>query len=227
MRFAGLKRVADVVIASVVLFVTLPVLLVALVGSAITLRAWPLFVHDRIGLDGKTFRCVKIRTLSLDTPRYLGKRHLLVGEIPRFTRLLRLLHVDELPQLALVLTGRMSLVGPRPEMPFLYEQLDPSFASVRSRVRPGCTGLWQVGAHCHQMIGEHPEYDRFYVRNRTLRLDLWILLRTFRKMLPVSNRLVTIDEVPRWAIAGSPAAAGAAIERPIDLARLDSQVVDA
>src|SRR2546421_11876177 len=119
MRAEGLRRALDVVVAALVLLLFLPVLVVAMAGSAISLRAWPLFTQDRIGRDGRRFRCVKLRTLPVDTPRYLDKDHLELSRIPRFTHVLRLLHIDELPQLVLVITGRMSLVGPRPETPFL------------------------------------------------------------------------------------------------------------
>jgi hypothetical protein len=67
-------------------------------------------------------------------------------------------------------------------------------------VRPGCTGLWQVSEHCNGMIYEHPEYDVHYVRNWSLRLDLWIIVRTIRLMLPFGQpQLARMDELPEWA----------------------------
>lgn len=192
------KRAADILIASVLLVVTLPVVLVSAIGSAIVLRAWPFFVQRRVGWDGRTFRFVKIRTLPTSTPAYLLKNDLELAEVPRFARALRRLHLDELPQLFLVLTGRLSLVGPRPEMTAFHERLDPTFARERTSVRPGCTGLWQIGLGCTGLLGEAPEYDRYYLRNQSLRLDLWILTRTALLMLGLSG-LIGLEDVPAWA----------------------------
>jgi lipopolysaccharide/colanic/teichoic acid biosynthesis glycosyltransferase len=120
--------------------------------------------------------------------------------------MLRRLHLDELPQLALVLTGKMSLVGPRPEMPNLYDSFDPGFAEQRTAVRPGCTGLWQISEKCDRMIFEHPEFDAFYLANRSLRLDLWVIVRSIRMLLPSGRpRLITHDELSRWTAGDTPA----------------------
>lgn len=191
------KRLFDLTLASILLVVTLPVLLVALVGSAITLRAWPIFVQTRTGLDGRPFRFLKVRTLPRTTPTALLKSDLHLEATPRFTRALRRTHVDELPQLLLVLTGRMSVVGPRPEMVEFHDRLDPAFAAERTAVAPGCTGLWQISEACTGLLGDTPEYDRYYLGHRSLRLDAWILLRTVRKM--VGGELVDLRDVPEWA----------------------------
>ncbi len=193
-----IKRAADILIAAVLVVLTLPVVLVSAIGSAIVLRAWPFFVQRRVGWDGMPFRFVKIRTLPTSTPRYMLKNELHVEELPRFVRALRLLHFDELPQLFLVLTGRMSLVGPRPEMTEFHGLLDPSFARERTAVRPGCTGLWQIGQGCSGLLGESPEYDRFYLRHQRVRLDLWIVWRTGLVMLGLRG-LVGVADVPAWA----------------------------
>ena len=198
-----LKRAADILIAAVLVVLTLPVVLFAAIGSAIALRAWPFFVQRRVGWDGMSFRFVKIRTLPTSTPKYLLKDELHLEEIPRFTRALRVLHFDELPQLFLVLTGRMSLVGPRPEMIEFHDLLEPSFARERCAVRPGCTGLWQIGWGCAGLLGESPEYDRFYLRHQRLRLDLWIVWRTGLLMLGLRG-LVSLDDVPTWAADHDP-----------------------
>ncbi|MGQ0615617.1 MAG: sugar transferase [Acidimicrobiia bacterium] len=195
-----MKRIIDAIVASVLLVVTLPVLLVAVVGCALSLRAWPFFSQTRIGRDGRPFRFVKVRTLPVDAPRYSRKYDLDTDAIPRFCAALRHLKLDELPQLWLVVRGHMSLVGPRPEMPFLNDQFDPGFAEVRSSVLPGCTGLWQIGEHSDGLILEHPEFDRFYIENRSVRLDLWILARTVRLLIPVGRRqFLSLDQLPAWA----------------------------
>lgn len=215
------KRATDLLLASVLIIVTLPVLLVSAIVSAVALRAWPFFVQQRVGIDGTPFRFVKIRTLPTSTPAYLLKNDLHLDETPRACRALRRLHVDELPQLFLVLTGRMSLVGPRPEMVEFHDVLDPVFAAERTSIRPGCTGLWQIGAECERLIGEAPEYDRFYLEHRTGPLDLWILARTARMMLGLCE-LIELRHVPIPADA-KPFRSRLRIPRPsgIDFAEID------
>jgi len=103
------------------------------------------------------------------------------GEDPRITpfgRLLRSSSLDELPQLVNVLLGQMSLVGPRPEMPFIVEQYTP-FQRQRLSVKPGITGLWQLSADRAFLIHENIEYDLYYVRHRSFLMDIAILLHTF------------------------------------------------
>src|SRR5215217_2594374 len=96
---------------------------------------------------------------------------------------LRTHHLDELTQLYLVPLGGLSLVGPRPKMPDRFEPVHPVYAAARTRVPQGCTGLWQIGSHKHLLPNESPQYDFFYVRERTFAMDLWILWRTALLML--------------------------------------------
>jgi lipopolysaccharide/colanic/teichoic acid biosynthesis glycosyltransferase len=195
-----LKRSFDVVASAVLVVVALPVMFLATIGTAISLRAWPFFTQTRIGRKGEPFRFVKLRTLPVHAPPYTDKYELAHLDVPAFSRLLRRLHLDELPQLFLVLTGKMSLVGPRPEMPYLHRQFDPLFAALRSELRPGCTGLWQISDKCDRMIAEHPEFDEFYVRHHSIRLDLWIVARTIKHCLPFgSSRLTPYERLPVWA----------------------------
>ena len=210
------KRTTDLVLSIVLIIVTLPVLVGAAVVSAISLRAWPFFMQRRVGLDGLPFRFIKIRTLPTSTPTAILKSDLHLEELPRACRALRRLHLDELPQLFLVLTGKMSLVGPRPEMVEFQSVLDPVFAAERTAIRPGCTGLWQIGAACTRLIGEAPQYDRYYLEHRNTPLDLWILARTARVMLGMCD-LIDLRDVPRPA--DEPARA--AVVRPIEYAEID------
>lgn len=192
------KRLSDVLISAVLLLAALPLILVLAVVSAVSLRTWPFFVQERIGLGGKAFRFVKIRTLPSTFATYAAKSALDDIRIPVPMRLLRATHLDELPQLWLVLTGRMSLVGPRPEMAMLHERLTPEAAVERVSVRPGVTGLWQVSAHSDGLICDRVEYDRLYVRYSNVLLDAWIMLKTAQKML--LGRRIHLFDVPLWAI---------------------------
>ena len=199
MLYIDAKRLSDVLISAVLLLVALPLIVVLAVVSAMSLRSWPFFVQERIGQDGRTFRFLKIRTLPTTFATYAAKSALDEIRIPVPMRILRATHLDELPQLWLVLTGRMSLVGPRPEMAMLHDRLAPEVAVERVSVRPGVTGLWQVSTHSDGLICDRVEYDRLYVRYSNVLLDLWIRVKTVEKML--LGRRIHLFEVPMWAIS--------------------------
>ena len=208
-----MKRALDVGLGTLLALLALPIIVVLALASAVSLRAWPFFVQTRVGAGGLPFRLVKLRTLPVSTDHYADKRAIESIPLTWLSRTLRRTHLDELPQLFLVPTGRMSLVGPRPEMPFLHDQMPESFARRRTEVRPGCTGLWQIGRGCTGLIVESPEYDLHYVAHQSLLLDAWIAWRSVAMVF--GSRLVSLADVPAWSsrdvtvpvflAAGSPA----------------------
>ena len=193
-----LHRAAECAIAFVLAVVTLPLLVVTALLSLAAYRTSPFFSHQRLGRGGRPFRFVKIRTLPPTTSPYADKFAIALGAAPASMRMVRRMHLDELPQLWFVLTGHMSLVGPRPEMGVLHERIAGPAAAERLSVRPGITGLWQVSVHCDGLICDRVEYDRLYVRHRNVLLDGWILAKTVQKML--FGRRVRLFDVPNWAI---------------------------
>lgn len=197
MRIA--KRGFDIIVGSVLALVALPFILIAALVSAASLRAWPFFVQHRVGRGGHTFRILKVRTLPAHVPSYTAKTALDPASFSRSMAFLRRTHLDELPQLFLVPAGKMSLVGPRPEMRFLHDRLPRSTAELRTSVRPGCTGLWQISEGSLALINETPEYDRYYLLQSSTRFDLWILWRTFRVMFTRAEP-VGIDDIPQWVL---------------------------
>lgn len=198
LNYAGRKRLFDLAFATPLAIVTLPLVLFLAIGSAISFRAWPFFTQIRLGHHGKEFRFLKIRSLPVDAPTAADKYALSAVRNTKFGSFLRKLHLDELPQLWLVIWGTMTLVGPRPEMPGLAATFDPDFVAERVTVKPGCTGLWQVSIASAGLIGENPEYDRLYLTNPSLRLDLWIVARTMLATLGAAP-LASIEAVPYWA----------------------------
>jgi lipopolysaccharide/colanic/teichoic acid biosynthesis glycosyltransferase len=168
----------DLTLGAILSVLALPAILVLAIGVALTLRTNPFFVQRRVGRGGRLIPILKLRTLPRSAPRFATKYELEDVRIPAFTLRLRQMHLDELPQLLLVPLGYLSLVGPRPEMPTMHAQADPGFASERVQIRPGCTGLWQISEANSGLIWESPEYDRYYVRNCSVVLDLQILWRT-------------------------------------------------
>lgn len=184
--------------------VALPLILVGAVAVMIALRTWsPFFSQIRLGRGGEPIKFPKLRTLPKSMPKYGLKTKMSFDHVPAATRFLRTMHIDELPQLFLVVTGKMSLVGPRPKMPDDVEPVDPFYGTNRVKVAQGCTGLWQISQAKTDLPSNHPEYDLFYVANRTLRMDMWILWRTLLHGLRVAN-LITLGDVPTWTLAKTP-----------------------
>ena len=121
---------------------------------------------------------LKFRTMQMDVPEYAEAPD--DPTDPRITpigRLLRKFSLDEFPQLWNVILGHMSLVGPRPEMPFIVEKYDP-WQRYRLTVKPGVTGLWQIIGRKNLPLELNMEYDLYYIKNHSLMLDFLIILRT-------------------------------------------------
>jgi lipopolysaccharide/colanic/teichoic acid biosynthesis glycosyltransferase len=172
------KRALD--LAGSLLLLTVLAPFFVLVAGLIKLdsRGPVLFRQKRIGRDGGPFYIWKFRTMHANVHPY--RKSPVRNEDVRLTkvgRILRRLSIDELPQLMNVLKGEMSLVGPRPEMPFIVKTYG-YFERQRLAVKPGITGLWQISPARAMPIHHNLQYDLFYIRNRTLLMDCVILLRT-------------------------------------------------
>ena len=152
-----------------------------------------LFRQTRVGLDGRTFECLKFRTMVLGAegmlPSLQGpeRAHVLfkMQSDPRVTkvgRLLRRYSLDELPQLVNVLRGDMSLVGPRPPLPAEVQRYE-ALASRRLHVRPGLTGLWQISGRSDLSWDDTVRLDLYYVDNWSMVQDLVILLKTLSAVI--------------------------------------------
>lgn len=188
------KRLFDLVLSLLILAMIWPLIVLSAAAVALTSRGPVFFVQRRVGLDGKPFKMIKFRSMLQnaedlrDRIAHQSDREGLCIKIkndPRTTRVGRFLRrwsLDELPQLFNVIRGDMSLVGPRPA---LVEEVDeyPERAHLRHRVQPGITGLWQVSGRAEIGFEEMIDLDLAYVRNCTLRTDLYILFRTFRAVL--------------------------------------------
>lgn len=172
------KRALDLSLASLALVVTAPVWILAAIGIALDSPGPILFRQRRVGLGGQEFWLYKFRTMFVDSDPYArAPRRLDDPRITPIGRLLRATGLDELPQLLNVLRGEMSLVGPRPEMPFIVQEYGIE-QRERLKARPGITGIWQVSADRDLEIHENIEYDLYYIRFRSLLLDLVILFET-------------------------------------------------
>jgi lipopolysaccharide/colanic/teichoic acid biosynthesis glycosyltransferase len=181
--FAVCKRVVDIIGSLLLIVLLLPVFVLIALLIAVDSGGPIFFRQHRIGKDGRRFLLWKFRSMHVDAPRYAVSP--IFQTDPRMTRvgrLIRRISVDELPQLINVLWGDMSLVGPRPEMPFLVARYT---AEQRRRlaVKPGITGLWQISSGRAHPIHENLQYDVHYIQHRNPVLDTAILLRTLTVVL--------------------------------------------
>jgi lipopolysaccharide/colanic/teichoic acid biosynthesis glycosyltransferase len=192
------KRTLDVVLIVLTLPLWLPLAVLIAVLIRLVSTGPILFRQERIGYLGNRFMCLKFRTMRVgaDTVVHQGHlKHLMVSNVPMekmdsrgdsriipLGTLLRASGLDELPQLINVLRGEMSLVGPRPCVPYEYENYLP-WQKERFATLPGLTGLWQVSGKNKTTFVEMIQLDIKYTRDKTFWLDLAIMLRTFPALL--------------------------------------------
>ena len=184
------KRILDVVGATAVLVLTLPVLALAAFVVRVSSSGPVLFRQVRLGESGKTFEMLKFRTM-VDGAEEPGEAIWAAERDPRITpigRVLRKTRIDEFPQLWNVLRNEMSLIGPRPERPEFVELLEREvpFWTRRHLVKPGVTGWAQVSngyTADAEGTAEKLSYDLYYLKHRSLVLDLAIIAKTVKILL--------------------------------------------
>ena len=178
-----MKRVFDIFVAGIMTLVFLPLGLVVAVLIKLEGKGPVFYFQERVGRDGKVFRLIKFRTMKIDAEKETGPvwakpqddRKTQIGET------LRRWNLDELPQLLNVLSGKMSLVGPRPERPHFVDKFRENVPRymARHKVKSGLTGWAQVhGLRGDTSIEERIKYDLYYMENWSLLLDIEILVMT-------------------------------------------------
>ncbi len=185
--YAAMKRVLDLVAAALLLVLTSPLLLVAVVAVALDDGLPAFFSQERSGRGMKPFRMHKLRTMVKDAEAASGPV-LAEADDARITtvgRVLRRFRIDELPQLVNILRGEMSFVGPRPERPFFVEQYLKETPGYRERftVKPGVTGLAQVSGGYATTPERKLKYDLIYMYHQTPAMDAQIVAETLRVVL--------------------------------------------
>jgi exopolysaccharide production protein ExoY len=187
-----LKRTFDIVVASILIVLLLPVLLLISALIRMSSKGNILYSNERVGYQGRNFRCYKFRSMISDQSKVaqaykkaLEQQQqgvlLKLQDDPRVTwigKIIRKSSIDELPQLFNVLQGDMSIVGPRPLVPFMLAHL-PEFKAIRCMIRPGITGLWQIRDRANNTSAEFMiEHDTEYIRNFSLMMDMKIIIST-------------------------------------------------
>ncbi len=172
------KRALDLAVSAALLIAFLPLWTVIAVAIRLDSSGPIIFRQKRVGLDGRLFTLFKFRTLRLDSDPYARSQSVRDTRATRIGRLLRVSGLDEIPQLLNILRGEMSLVGPRPEMPFIADEYTP-LQRLRLTAKPGVTGVWQLSPDREgSAIHDNIEYDLYYIRSRSILLDILILFET-------------------------------------------------
>lgn len=171
------KRALDLLLSILMLILTSPILLVSMLIIKLDSKGPIMFNQERVGLNGKTFRVFKLRTMKHNNERH--ERQVFDGnpEVTKVGAWLRRAKIDELPQLFNILMGDMSFVGPRPALRETIARLDEN-GHYRLKVRPGLTGLAQINGNIYLSWPERWVYDRKYVEQMSFALDLRILMKT-------------------------------------------------
>lgn len=201
-----LKRASDILLSTAAIILLLPVYLIAAIWIKLDSNGPILFQQERVGMDGRLFLCFKFRTMEEDSDEMIHREAyrkniagtqgdhdgenepLVFGKVkddPRITRagrFLRRASIDELPQLFNVLKGDMSIVGPRPPIPYEVEDYE-LWQRKRLDMKPGLTGLWQVSGRNTLSFAEMVRIDLYYIENWSLWLDLKIIVRTIPAVL--------------------------------------------
>ena len=178
------RRAIDILLSAVVLVLTAPLQLAAMVAIRLESAGPAIYRQRRAGLGGAEFDVLKLRTM-VDGAEHRGAGLAVDANDPRITRVggfLRRTSLDELPNLLNVLRGEMSLIGPRPTLPVQVEQYTPRQRG-RLAIKPGITGWAQVNGRASLPWDERIELDLFYIEHRSLSIDLEILWRTVAMVL--------------------------------------------
>ncbi|WP_283703967.1 sugar transferase [Clostridium perfringens] len=184
--YLGIKRFSDISLSLIGLIIGVPIVIIASICIVLESRGNPLYSQMRVGLNNKEFKMYKIRSMRIDAEadgaQWAKKDDPRITKVGKFIRKTR---IDEIPQLFNVLKGDMSIIGPRPEREIFYKQFEKTIPDFRKRllVKPGLTGYAQVNGGYDLTPDEKLRLDLYYESNQSIKLDILIILKTFRVLL--------------------------------------------
>ncbi|RMI00378.1 sugar transferase [Stutzerimonas nitrititolerans] len=171
------KRIVDILFSLTALSMAWPIIAISILAIKLSSEGPVFFTQNRVGLNGKTFRIYKLRTMSVDINRKIRQTSQADSEVFGAGKILRRLKIDELPQIFNVLIGDMSMVGPRPCLEVTKQEM-PEWALRRFELRPGMTGLAQVSGNVSLSWQRRWEFDVCYVEKCSFATDVRIILKT-------------------------------------------------
>lgn len=190
-----IKRLLDVLFSFFALLILSPIFIIVTIALVISTRGYPFFFQPRPGKNGKIFKIIKFKTMN----EKCDSSGIILNDVERLTKIgkfLRKTSFDELPQIINILSGKMSLIGPRPLL-IEYISLYDDIQIRRLEARPGITGWAQVNGRNAISWEQKFAYDIYYIDNCTFSLDFIILLKTFNKVIKRADinkdTLVTMD----------------------------------
>lgn len=189
-----IKRLLDFTVALIATLLLSPVLIISAVLIKTTSKGPLFFMQDRLGKDGKVFKVYKFRTMTDKKRDFSQQVFSDNAEVTPVGKVLRRFKIDELPQLLNILKGEMSLVGPRPGLPEQQKEFNED-GKERIKVTPGLTGLAQVNGNIYLSWPERWKYDREYVENLSLPLDIKIILKTVGIVLLGEDKFIKRKDV--------------------------------
>lgn len=181
--YRGFKRLTDFFFSIVLLVFVIPICLISAIFIILETNGNPLYIQERVGLNGEKFKIYKLRSMYSDAEKDGHKwaeiedsRITKVGSIIRKTR------IDELPQLINIIRGEMAIIGPRPERPEFIEEFLKDIPDFNDRlaVKPGITGWAQVNGGYELSPKEKLKYDQYYIKHENFKLDVLILFKTIK-----------------------------------------------
>ncbi|AJG77786.1 exopolysaccharide biosynthesis polyprenyl glycosylphosphotransferase [Bacillus thuringiensis] len=184
--YLGIKYLLDVMFSLVGLIVLMPIILIFSILIILESPGSPFYLQERLGLNGKRFKVIKLRSMRSDAEKngakWAEKNDPRVTKIGLFIRKTR---IDELPQLFNILKGDMSLVGPRPERPIFTEEFERDIPGFKKRleVKPGLTGWAQVNGGYEITPREKLNLDVYYINHASIILDFKIIIKTVRVVI--------------------------------------------
>ncbi len=195
--YVRIKPLSDYFLAIIALIITIPVFFIVGVMIKLTSSGPVFYFQERIGKDGRVFRVIKFRTMNVDAESWIGPVWAKKDDtrITPVGRILRKMHIDELPQLINVIKGEMGMVGPRPERPFFVKKFNEDISGYAKRlsVKPGITGLAQCLHKYDETIRDVKNklrYDLIYIEKMCWMLDLKIFYLTLR--LSIFGKMVKV-----------------------------------
>ena len=196
--YSYLKLILDFFLAIVLLLLLSPLVSLIVIILKISIRGNIFFIHERLGLNGKLFKLYKFRTMKYGRANILNDYLLIHPEkkiewntnhklkndprITYFGKFLRDYSLDEIPQIFNILKGDMSFIGPRPIVEKEVSKYGENF-NLYKECKPGLSGLWQVSGRNNTTYQERVDYDMYYIKNKSLLLDLKIFFKTIPVIL--------------------------------------------
>lgn len=181
--YAYMKRFIDIIGAFIGLILSFPIILLSIIAIKIEDNGPGFYKQERLGLEGKTFYIIKLRSMYIDAEKN-GAQWATKND-PRVTKvggIIRKTRIDELPQLINILMGEMSFIGPRPERPVFTEEFSQQIPGFKKRlqVKPGLTGWAQVNGGYDITPKEKLQLDLYYIKKRNLKMELIIFFKTIK-----------------------------------------------